>query len=130
MAPRSSNSKQNILPLHNMRSTRWSRSTAPRTIANTLGPYDEAVRQISSAYNIANLMEQVHPQEAFRNTATAMLSTANAAKTALALNPAVYRALLHLDLSGADAATRYYMQRQLLEFRSLASIAMMPRARS
>jgi len=89
---------------------------APRTIANTLGPYDEAVRQISSAYNIANLMEQVHPQEAFRNTATAMLSTANAAKTALALNPAVYRALLHLDLSGADAATRYYMQRQLLEF--------------
>jgi len=89
----------------------------PRTMANTLAPYDEAVRHINSAAYFANLMEQVHPEEAFRNTATAMLSKANAARTALALNRAVYQALFHLDLSGADAATRYYMQRQLLEFR-------------
>jgi thimet oligopeptidase len=89
----------------------------PRTIANTLAPYDEAVRQINAANYLASVMEQVHPQTAFRNAATTMVSKANAAQTALALNPAVYKALAHLELAAADAATHYYMQRQLLEFR-------------
>jgi thimet oligopeptidase len=90
---------------------------AARTIANTFAPYDEALRHINAAYNIASLMEQVHPEAAFRNAATTLVSKANAAQTALALNPAVYQALAHLDLSGSDPATHYYMQRQLLEFR-------------
>jgi thimet oligopeptidase len=35
----------------------------------------------------------------------------------LSLNHAVYQALADLQLKGADAATRYYVERQLLEFR-------------
>ena len=89
----------------------------PRTIENTLVPYDEAVRQNNSAGYFAGLMEQVHPDATFRDHATAMLTKASAAQTAIALNHEVYNALAALDLSKADAATRYYVQRQLLEFR-------------
>jgi thimet oligopeptidase len=88
-----------------------------RTIENTLVLYDEAVRQNSSAAYFAELMEQVHPDATFRDHATAMLTKASAAQTAIALNHDVYTALAALDLSKADAATRYYVQRQLLEFR-------------
>jgi Zn-dependent oligopeptidase len=90
---------------------------SPRTIENTLVPYDEAVRQNNSAGYFAGLMEQVHPDATFRDHATAMLTKASAAQTAIALNHDVYNALAALDLSKADAATRYYVQRQLLEFR-------------
>jgi thimet oligopeptidase len=89
----------------------------PRTIENTLVPFDEAVRQNNSAGYFAGLMEQVHPDAGFRDHATAMLTKASAAQTAIALNHEVYNALAGLDLSKADAATKYYVQRQLLEFR-------------
>jgi thimet oligopeptidase len=89
----------------------------PRTIENTLVPLDEAVRQNNSAGYFAGLMEQVHPEAAFRDRATAMLTKATAAQIAIALNRDVYAALAALDLSQADQATRYYVQRQLLQFR-------------
>ena len=43
-----------------------------RTIANTLAPFDEAVRQINSASYFADLMQQVNPDAAFRDNATEM----------------------------------------------------------
>lgn len=88
-----------------------------RTIENTLAPFDEAIHQVNSTAYLAMLMQQVHPDTAFRDHATAMLTRASAAQTAIALNHDVYNALAALDLSQADAATRYYVQRQLLEFR-------------
>ena len=87
------------------------------TIANTLAPYDEVTRHFDTAANLANLMQQVHPDAPFRDHATAMFTKVSSQMTALSLNPEVYRALSHLDVSSADAATRYYVQRQLLEFR-------------
>ncbi len=89
----------------------------PRTIDNTLVPFDEAVHQNNSAGYFAGLMEQVHPDSTFRDHATAMLTKASAAQTAIALNHDVYNALAALDLSQADAATKHYVERQLLEFR-------------
>ena len=89
----------------------------PRTIENTLILFDEAVRQNNSAGYFAGLMEQVHPDATFRDHATAMLTKASAAQTAIALNHDIYNALAALDLLKADAATRYYVERQLLEFR-------------
>ena len=89
----------------------------PRTIENTLAPFDEALRQINASAYFAALMQQVHPDATFRDHATAMLTKASAAQTAIALNHDVYNALASLDLSQADAATRYYVERQLLEFR-------------
>jgi thimet oligopeptidase len=89
----------------------------PRTIENTLVPFDEAIRQINTALYFASLMEQVHPDAKFRDSATAMVSKASAVQTALALNRDVYQALSGLDVSKEDAATQYYVKRQLLEFR-------------
>ena len=92
-------------------------ATGPRSVENTLAPLDEAFHQINSAAYFAALMEQVHPDSAFRDHATAMLTKASAAQTAIALNHEVYDALAAIDLSKADAVTRYYVTRQLLEFR-------------
>jgi thimet oligopeptidase len=88
-----------------------------RTIDNTLVPFDEAVRQINSSIYLAGLIQQVHPDAKFRDSATNMVSKASAAQTALALNRDVYQALFGLDISKQDAATQYYVKRTLLEFR-------------
>src|SRR5690242_1452858 len=88
-----------------------------RSVDNTLVPFDEANRQLNSANYFASLMQQVHPDAKFRDQATEMVRKVSAAQTALALNRDVYHALAGLNVSPADAATRYYVQRQLLEFR-------------
>jgi thimet oligopeptidase len=88
-----------------------------RTIENTLAPLDEAFHQINSAAYFAGLMEQVHPDAGFRDHATTMVTKASAAQTTIALNHDVYNALAAIDISKADAATKYYVKRQLLEFR-------------
>lgn len=88
-----------------------------RTIENTLVSYDEAFQQIHGAVEIADLIRDVHPDATFRDHATAMKTKASNAQAALSQNRAAYQALTSLDLSKADAATRYYVQRQLLEFR-------------
>jgi thimet oligopeptidase len=88
-----------------------------RTIANTLEPFDNAVQQINSCLYFSALMQQVHPDATFRDHATEMLRKASAVQTDLSLNRDVYNALSSLDISKADAATQYYVKRQLLEFR-------------
>ena len=89
----------------------------PRTIENTLRPYDDALQSLDSASYFAGLMQQVHPDATFRDRATAIVRKVSAASTALSLNRQVYDALAAVDLAHADAATRYYVQRQALEFR-------------
>ena len=89
----------------------------PRTIENTLEPYDEAVMQINSAGYFSGLMEAVHPEAAFRDRATAMTRKVSALQTDLQLNRGVYQALGALDVSRADPATQYYVKRQLQQFR-------------
>jgi Zn-dependent oligopeptidase len=88
-----------------------------RTIENTLVPYDEVTRQYNSAAYLAILMQQVHPDAKFRDSATEMTSKVGAASSSLALNQGVYKALAAIDLTHADATTKYYVQRQLLEFK-------------
>ncbi|HEX4239869.1 MAG TPA: M3 family metallopeptidase [Steroidobacteraceae bacterium] len=89
----------------------------PHTIDNTLRPLDDATREIDSAIYFASLMQAVHPDAKFRDHATATLRKASAAQTRLSLNRDIYRALAAVSLDGADAATQYYVRRQLLEFR-------------
>jgi thimet oligopeptidase len=88
-----------------------------RTIQNTLVPYDEANRQLDTAVYFSSLIEAVHPEAEFRDHGTAMTRKVSALATALSLNRDVYHAMASLDLSKADAPTRYYVQRQLLLFR-------------
>ncbi len=88
-----------------------------KTIDNTLANFDEAVRQINAAAYFSGLMEAVHPDAAFRDRATAMTRKVSAAQTALSLNREVYEALAAVPTAQTDPVTRYYLKRQLLEFR-------------
>lgn len=88
-----------------------------RSVENTVAPYDEATQHLDTAANLASLMQQTHPDSAFRDSATAMTTKVSGAQTSLSLNGGVYRALSTVDLSHADAATKYYVNRQLLLFR-------------
>jgi len=87
------------------------------TIENTLAPFDDATRELNTAVYLSTLMQQLHPEAAYRDHATAITTKVSDTQTALSLNQGVYKALAAMDVSKADAATRYYVQRQLLEFR-------------
>ena len=86
------------------------------TIANTLRPYDDAVNQLTLASNQASVLYGVGATRELRDKAQALTQEANAASTALSLNQPVYRALAALP-APADAATRHYLERTLLEYR-------------
>ncbi len=88
-----------------------------RTIENTLAPFDEATWELHSAQYFSSLMENVHPDAAFRDKATAVTRKVNDTAQALNLNRDVYHAVSALKLDGLDAATRHYVRRQLLQFR-------------
>src|SRR5579864_2358567 len=88
-----------------------------RTVENTLVPYDDVIRQLDTAADFANVVENLHPDKSFRDSATLMTTKISSARTSVSLNPAVYRALASMDAQNADLAARYYVQRELLEFR-------------
>jgi thimet oligopeptidase len=87
------------------------------TIENTLVPYDDAVRELDSAAYFSGLMEEVAADAAYRDAASAMTRKVSAVQTDLSLNRRVYDALAALDLSGADAKTKFYVTRQLFLFK-------------
>ena len=89
----------------------------PRTVENTLAPYDHAVQCLDTAGMQAGVMQTVSPDSAIRDRAQAMVQKVSAVATELALNQALYHAMVALDVSKADPGTQYYVQRTLLEFR-------------
>lgn len=88
----------------------------PRTIDNTLVPYDEAADEIATAAMQAGVLNAVHRDKAVRDLAQKLAQTVSSAQTDLSLNQKVYQALSALNLSGADPATRHYAERTLLEY--------------
>jgi thimet oligopeptidase len=88
-----------------------------RTIANTLKPYDEVLIYLDAAGSQSGLIQEVHPEEAMRNAAEKQSQKVQAFYTDLSLNRAVYDALSSLDLKGADAETRFYVEKTLRDFR-------------
>ncbi len=88
-----------------------------RTIENTLGIYDEIQVHLDVVSSQASLMEAVHPDAKLRDAAEKATQEVSAFSTELSLNREVYEALSALDLTGTDKATRYYVQRELRDFR-------------
>src|SRR5918911_1727311 len=88
-----------------------------RTVENTLVPYDEVLLYLDAAGQQAGLMEEVHPDKNFRAAAEKIAQEVSAFSTDLSLNRAVYDALAAIDVSRADAETRYYVERTLRDFR-------------
>jgi Zn-dependent oligopeptidase len=88
-----------------------------RTIANTLRPFDDLALELDAVGSQAALMQSVHPDERFRQAAERVYQKVGAAATRLSLNRGAYDAIRGLDVSGADAETKYYVQRTLRDFR-------------
>ncbi len=89
----------------------------PRTEENTLKLYDEAQFHLMIAGNQVNLLFETHANKAIRDKAQALIPQVAAAGVALSLNQDVYHALSAIDSKKQDAATKHYLERQLLEYR-------------
>ncbi|HMD19297.1 MAG TPA: M3 family metallopeptidase [Alloacidobacterium sp.] len=88
-----------------------------RNIENTLRAYDDAIAELGAAGSQTGLLDSVHPDKKIRDKAQALTQKIAEAGTLLALNQGVYSALNAMDLTGADNATRHYVERTLLQYR-------------
>ena len=89
----------------------------PRTPENSLRLYDTAIEQLSLAGAQAGILNSVAADKAVRDQAQMEAQRVSMVGSALSLNRAVYDALAAIDLTGADAATKHYVERTLLSYR-------------
>ncbi|NMO13839.1 Zn-dependent oligopeptidase [Pyxidicoccus fallax] len=82
-----------------------------------LAAYDAALGALIAAANRSSLAREVHPDAGFRDAARACEQRVDAANVELSQDRGVYDTLVAVDLSGTDGATRYWMERALLDFR-------------
>ena len=89
----------------------------PRTIENTLQPYDDATNLLDLAGSQAGLMEEVHPNAQMRATAEKVTQAVAAYATEMSLNHKVYEAIHGIDAHTADDETHFYVNKALRDFR-------------
>lgn len=88
-----------------------------RTVANTLIPYDELWGELYTARGQAGVFTSNHPDEPMRKMGEELNRGVSALIAEISLRPDVYAALTAIDLRGADVPTRYYVERELKDFR-------------
>lgn len=95
--------------------------SGPRTVENTLRPFDDAQNELATAGDQAFLLYSLADGAEMRDKAQAELNRVSSAGTDLSLNPAVYHALTQVPLPTGtaknDLATKHYLERSLLEYR-------------
>jgi thimet oligopeptidase len=91
--------------------------TGPRTVENTLRPFDDAQNQLALANNNAYLIYSLADTAALRDKGQALTAKVSSVATELSLNPKVYAALAAVPLPAKDPPTRHYLERSLLEYR-------------
>jgi len=89
----------------------------PRTIENTLRPYDDMLAELDTADSAAGLMAAVHPDEAMRRAGDDLDRKVVGILAEIELRTDVYDALSALRPEGLDADTRLYVARKLAELR-------------
>jgi len=92
-------------------------ATAPRDPVATLTAYDDALAAVNDALAQAELARSGSPDPELRKASEACDREGQALLTAIAQDRALYQALSTLDLSEQDASTRWWMTRDLREFR-------------
>ncbi len=88
-----------------------------RTVENTLSLYDKLLTDLDAAGSQSGLIEQVHPDSAMRDAAEKFTQKVSAFGAELSLNRSVYEALVAIDISGADAVTKFYVEKSLRDYR-------------
>jgi thimet oligopeptidase len=91
--------------------------TGARTVDNTLRVFDDVQLEIDAVSQQAQLIQSVHPDATMRETAEKVSRRVSAFNTELSLNRGAFDAIRTLDVTGADAETRYYVTRLLRDFR-------------
>jgi thimet oligopeptidase len=89
----------------------------PRTVESTLGGLNRVQILASHAENLAELMQQVHPEREVRDAAERGGQEVKAFLTALFLDPRLHAAVEAVDVSAADDATRRMREHTLRDFR-------------
>ncbi|HEY8166136.1 MAG TPA: M3 family metallopeptidase, partial [Gemmatimonadaceae bacterium] len=90
--------------------------SGPRTIENTLRPYDD----MRIGLNVTRAVEffaNNHPDPAIRNAAREPAQRLREFNNEIRLDPRLYRAIAQIDASHADEETRFYIERELASFR-------------
>jgi thimet oligopeptidase len=89
----------------------------PRTVEDTLDPYNALVIQLGNANMKAGLLAEVHPDAALRAVAEEGVKEVSSFQIEVSQNPALYAALSAVDVSGADEATRRMVALTLRDLR-------------
>jgi thimet oligopeptidase len=82
-----------------------------------LGLYDDAFALLGNAAAEASLVRNVHPSAEAREAAERDEQELDAFQTELSLDRGLYDALARVDLAGADAVTRWMVEKGLRDFR-------------
>jgi thimet oligopeptidase len=89
----------------------------PRTVANTLQPYDDAQNELNIASNQTYLLYSVGNTAPLRDKAQALTQKIAGIFSDLSLNQGVYKALAAVPKPSNDAPSRQYLERTLLQYR-------------
>ncbi|HTL05208.1 MAG TPA: M3 family metallopeptidase [Gemmatimonadales bacterium] len=90
--------------------------SGPRTVANTLRPYDD-FRIALNAARVVSLLRTQHPDSLIRVSATRAETSLASFNRAWRADPRVPAMLAAVDTSSADSEVRYWLRRELEAFR-------------
>ena len=93
------------------------KAAAASTPADALRAFDAAFSALGDAAARASLARNVHPDARMRDAAERCEQDIDSLSTELSLDRGLYDALASIDVSGEDAATRYYVKKSLRDFR-------------
>ena len=88
-----------------------------RTVDNTLVPYNELLQGVGDSAALASLYSEVHPDAAIRDMARTCEQEVSTFVTELQLNRPLYDALSKVDVKGADAETKRFVEHTLRDYR-------------
>src|SRR2546428_6860590 len=98
------------------------KTKGPRTIENTLEPFDELSRRLEELLSQPKFLFDVHPEAPMRQAGDEAYQEADRFATELSLNREGYDAIAALDVSGEGPVTPFAVQKILPDFH-LASVA-------
>ena len=93
------------------------RTAAGRDWAAALDLYDTAFGLLGNAASRSGLAREVHPDQPMRKAAEQCESDVDKAATELSLDRPTYEALVRLNVSRADAATKHYVEKTIRDFK-------------
>jgi thimet oligopeptidase len=89
----------------------------PRTVANTLRPYDDMLAELNTASEEASVLAALHPDEAVRRAGDELERKAVAVAAEIQLRSDVFSALIAIRGNGLDADTKYFLAREIAQLR-------------